>query len=338
MGVDHADEQFRLLDLPGGDVDDRLPVQEQAVVDHGGVDALGPREPIPQLLLVALAFGDVVGDPAHRVDLVILVAERELDSLIDTVLAVTPDDFLPLDQASRPQDALVTLPLRRGHAGRQEVRVPATEDPSGFKIEPLLEGSIDQLVARVPPLQRDRVGTVVEDRAQAALARAQRLIDNTTLGDVLQQAHGVGGKAIVIRDDDDPRQDPHDRPIPGDVALLPLALVRLAGPGTTQPSGVRFHVVRMGEVQEAPPDQLFPVIPEHPAQRVVDPQPSSVRRDDRHPGRSTIECRRHQPLRIASHDLLGAHEGSEPAQLRDVMRERERAHGHLADVQRGHAD
>ena len=308
-------------------------MQHEALLGDGGMDAIGPFEALAQLLLAPLVVGDVAADAADRVGVAALVAQRERERPIDPRLPLLGRHLVHLDGPSGPQHQVVALAIG-GYRRREDLGVQSPDDQLAATAEAQLEGAIDELEAMLEILDGDRIGHVVQDRAQAPLAHAQRQVRRAPRRDVLEHAHDVRRSAAVV-DHLGAGVHPHGRSVASDVALLAIEGLRLARGGAAGPVDVGREIVRVGQPVERRGEQLILLVAEQPAVGRVDPQPATVEVDHRHPDRGVRERRGQQLPRgarildrlarpvtglLAARDAQRSHDRVARGQRRDVNR------------------
>ena len=147
----------------------------QAVEEQRAVGQVGQAVVLSEVLdalLGLLARRDVGRDAADRDDLAARIAHRELDREQGVLAVVEAHFFLLLDDLAGLDDGAVLGDARiRERLREQLVRGLAPGRLVGLAADFLID-AIDEDVAAVGALERDRVGRIVDDRAKAFLVLA----------------------------------------------------------------------------------------------------------------------------------------------------------------------
>jgi hypothetical protein len=296
----HPDQQLDPRGLHRGEIQDRLAVEDEAVLSECRIDQSGALQTVVLEKLLLATVGDVGRRDAHGVDLATVIEQREPRGQEHPLLIVAHHRLLLLDRLPAEHQA-VGFVDRLESGRRQDAVVPASDDPIAGHAEEPFELAIDELIAVVAPLDRDQGRRVVDHRMQSPLALAELLLRGTALADVLEVGDEVERVPGVVTDHLASHARPEDRTVLTDVALLALVAVRAAGDCGGHERAVLCHVIGMGEVAEARAGEVFALVPQDPAVGVVDPQPAAVETDDAHPARRAVKGR--------TQDLLGGLRG-----------------------------
>src|SRR4051794_23857785 len=107
--------------------------------------------------------------------------------------------------------------------------------------------------------------------------------------DVLDLGDEVPRLAVVVAHERDREQDPDDRPVRADVALLHLVGADLTREHLPEVLEIDVEVVRMRDLLERGCEQLVLRVAGHLAHRRIDAEPVALRADERDPDRRVVE-------------------------------------------------
>src|SRR5436190_22488273 len=192
---------------------------------------------------------------------------------------------------------------------------PAADDPQQVVADLVAEAVVDLLeVVEVDVEQRGalRIAGAAADLAQELLLEApavpeagervvvreavQVLLDPLALGDVLDLGDEVQGPTVLVAHDRDRQQDPDDRTLLGEVALLHLVRRAVAVDELVDVGEVGVEVVGVGDVREGQFLQLVLAVADQVAQRAVDLEEAPVEPDQGHADRRVGERGLEAPL------------------------------------------
>ena len=169
------------------------------------VDAMQPRLEVLALLLAAQSLGHVRRDEADAVDLAVLAPHRELQRAVDVAPVRVLHRLLDLERVPEAQHLAVVGVQRVGDLGGEDVVRRAPDRRVRVDAEQLVAAAVDDEVAALEVLDRDRDGRVVEDRLQAGLGGGGRAPGGLALdrggqqvGERLQEADLVGGPDAAL--------------------------------------------------------------------------------------------------------------------------------------------
>src|SRR5215208_6415772 len=136
---------------------------------------------------------------------------------------------------------------------------------------------------------RDDIGAVLYQRAEALLALYDTFLELLALGDVLDLGDEVEGFALRISDEGNAQRSPHRVAVGEEKALLQVVPGELAFHNPARISRTGCQIVRVGDLLPRESLQLFLGVPEYFAKRAVHLQVSPLEADHGHTDRCMIE-------------------------------------------------
>ena len=136
---------------------------------------------------------------------------------------------------------------------------------------------------------RDDIGTVLYQGAEALLALYDYSLDLLTLGDVLDLGDEVERLALRVSDEGNAQRSPHRVAIGVEEALLQVVPGELACHYPARISLTGRKIVRVGDLLPREGLQLFLGVPEYSAKRVVHLQVSALEGDHGHADGCVLE-------------------------------------------------
>src|ERR1039458_10384790 len=103
--------------------------------------------------------------------------------------------------------------------------------------------------------------------------------------------------AGLVTDHLRPNTRPAERTVLTHITLLALEDVYLARDRSGHELAIPGYVIGVREVPKARPDQVFALVSQHPAVRVVDPQPAAIKGGDADPARGAVKGRAQELVR-----------------------------------------
>ena len=180
---------------------------------------------------------------------------------------------------------------------RQALRLGAA--PAGH----CLGDRVERADARLRVGDDDRVA----DRAQGHLGQLalalQRILECLALADVLRLRHEVQRRALLVAHQRHGQLQVHHVAVLVQVAFFQLVVFALAGEQLQHLFGIGGHVVRVGDVGHAEPEQFLLGVTEHVAYRGVDAQETPARAGQRHADRGMLEGAEEAPLAFVQAQL-----------------------------------
>src|SRR5215204_6065030 len=136
---------------------------------------------------------------------------------------------------------------------------------------------------------RDDIGAVLYQRAEALLALYDTFLDLLALGYVLDLADEVEGLVLLVVHYRDAEERPHYVPIFVEVPFLRLVSPDHSDQEPPEVLQIDLQIIGMGCLLEGLPQQLPFRVAEYLAQRIVHPQEAPVGSHQRHPCGRTFE-------------------------------------------------
>src|SRR5918993_3182730 len=265
----------------------------QAIHEQRAVRQPGKRvveRLMAELLLQGLAFGDVPGVDHHATH------GRFVEQVVYDMLKVAPRAILVghselqgrvkprsfQDLGERVQRLLPVVWMDRAECvGPYLLFRPVARHPLDCRAY-VVDGA-------VAVEDRDDIGAVLYQRAEALLTLYDYFLDLLALGDILDLGDEVEGLPLSISDEGNAQRSPHRVAFSVEKALVQVVLGKLAFHNPARISRTGCQIVGVGDLLPREGSQLFLGVPEYLAKGAVHLQISPLEADHGHTDRCVIE-------------------------------------------------